>query len=238
MNTPNSPEAYQKVYETHETCCDVLGKHRRPVDEPPRLEGRWEQRIAAQEKSAHDLCMALLRRGADRDDILPLFAGLQDLLAETRASSARTRRELREAEAYRDALHRRVLALTANVPEAAPQVPAPSADYPCPDPRGVKTPAELMEKVRTFRTWAGDSSYRAMSKRINGRFGASTLHNALNSDKLPRLEMVRSIIEGCGGTADHQELYVSAWRLIALAQKSAPEAAAAKPSLYAVSKSA
>jgi hypothetical protein len=236
--TPNKPEAYQRVCEPHQTCCEALGKHRRPVDEPPTLEGRWEQRIAAQEQSAHDLCMALLRRGADRDDVLPLFAGLQDLLAETRASSARTRRELREAEAYRDALHRRVLELTANAPEAVPPVPAAGADYPCPDPRGVKTPPEFMEKVRTFRTWTGDSSYRVMSKRINGRFGASTLHNALNSDKLPRLEMVRSIIEACGGTTDHQDLYVSAWRLIALAQKSAPEAAPAKPSLYAVSKSA
>jgi hypothetical protein len=38
-----------------------------------------------------------------------------------------------------------------------------------PDPSDVRTPAELIEALRQFRTWAGNPSYRDMARACNGR---------------------------------------------------------------------
>jgi hypothetical protein len=102
-------------------------------------------------------------------------------------------------------------------PPAPPLADAEGHDL-RPDPLTASTPAELMQALRQFRVWAGQPGYRVMSRRTGYRAAASTLCTALKSDKMPKLEMVQAIIEGCGGSKDDQRLYSTAWRQITLAQ--------------------
>jgi hypothetical protein len=60
-----------------------------------------------------------------------------------------------------------------------PPLGSPAQDLPgChlrPDPSGVRHPAEFIEALRQFRTWAGNPSYRDMARACNGRPAASTM---------------------------------------------------------------
>jgi hypothetical protein len=51
------------------------------------------------------------------------------------------------------------------------------------------------------------------------RVAPSTLCATLGSDKLPRLEIVQAIVEGCGGTKDDVKRYATAWRQIMLTEQ-------------------
>ena len=91
----------------------------------------------------------------------------------------------------------------------------------CPDPTATRNAAEFTHMLRIYHVWAGKPSYRVMRRRIDNRFGASTLHNAMHSEKLPSLEMVRAIIQACKGTAEHEQTYAHAWRAIAISEQPA-----------------
>jgi DNA-binding CsgD family transcriptional regulator len=86
-----------------------------------------------------------------------------------------------------------------------------------PDPLTASTPADLLAALRAFRTWAGEPGFRVMSRRSGYGAAASTMCTTLNGHTLPGLEVVRAIVEGCGGTEDDVKLYATAWRRIKMA---------------------
>jgi DNA-binding SARP family transcriptional activator len=106
--------------------------------------------------------------------------------------------------------------------KALPDVPGHEH---CPDPLQAHTAAEFMDALRDFRAWAGDPSFRQMAQRANHghrKASAATMHQALGSDELPRQETVRAIVIGCGGTRDHEQAFVTAWRGLRLAPADRP----------------
>jgi hypothetical protein len=83
-----------------------------------------------------------------------------------------------------------------------------------PDPLTATTGAELVVRLREYREWAGDTSFRTMAAQARQRVSSSTMCTALNSDVLPTQKVVGAIIVGCGGGDDDQRAFVTAWRLI------------------------
>lgn len=243
MYKQNQSNVHQASRMLQETGYEQVGRHRRIPDDRPSSPDRWEERITANEQCLHDLCRDLLAKGADPDVVVPVFAATQDLLAEARICSAMTRRELGLAKYEHDQVHKRLLAASTDAVDGSQQVvPDIHGLGRCPDPSGARTPTEFVNVLRMYHVWAGKPSYRVMQRRIDKRFGASTLHNALHNDKMPSMVMVESIIQACDGTADHQQMYARAWRSIAMAAQSASERAAepaTKPrALYSVSQPA
>jgi hypothetical protein len=87
-----------------------------------------------------------------------------------------------------------------------------------PDPGGVRTPAELIEALRQFRTWAGNPSFRDMARACNGRPAASTMCKVLAAGTLPvRFEVIDAIITACGGEEEDRERFWTAWRRLMMA---------------------
>lgn len=85
-----------------------------------------------------------------------------------------------------------------------------------PDPGKARTAAEFLCCLRDYRVWAGNPSYRVMSRQCGHRFAASTICTALRSRTVPSLEMVLAIISACGGSEQHQREFASAWRRLLL----------------------
>ena len=86
-----------------------------------------------------------------------------------------------------------------------------------PDLGVATTPAQFMEALRQFRTWAGNPSFRDMAKRCGERPVASTICKLLNKDELPpRFEVVEAVIFGCGGTEDDRQRFATAWRQLVM----------------------
>jgi hypothetical protein len=83
-----------------------------------------------------------------------------------------------------------------------------------PDPLTARTAAEFMEILRRYRAWSGDPSWRSMAMRSGQVRVHSTMHAAMHSDLLPRLDLVRAVIAGCGGSHDDIRAFVTAWRFI------------------------
>jgi hypothetical protein len=90
-----------------------------------------------------------------------------------------------------------------------------------PNPLTATTPTEFIDVVMEYRAWSGDPSWRtiAMIARQSGNTVVySTLWNAMNGPALPKLEIVKAIVIGCGGGEDDLRSFVLAWRRIALAR--------------------
>jgi hypothetical protein len=83
-----------------------------------------------------------------------------------------------------------------------------------PDPRRATTPAEFIETLRQYKAWSGDPSWRRMAKRAGQAVVHSTMYAAMNGDALPKLDVVKAIIIGCGGGEDDLSSFASAWRRI------------------------
>jgi hypothetical protein len=109
-----------------------------------------------------------------------------------------------------------------------PALGPPAQDSPgCdlrPDPSRVRAPAELINALREFRTWAGNPSYRDMARACNGRPAASTMCRMLSGAELPiRFEVIDAIIIACGGGEQDRERFATAWRrLIMPGQEARP----------------
>ena len=84
-----------------------------------------------------------------------------------------------------------------------------------PNPLTAGTTAQYLETLRQYRAWSGDPSWRAMAKRAGHAVVHSTMYAAMNGDTLPKLDVVRAIIIGCGGGEDDISVFVTAWRRIA-----------------------
>ena len=83
-----------------------------------------------------------------------------------------------------------------------------------PDPLQATTPTEFIEALRQYKFWSGDPSWRRMAKRAGQAVVHSTMYAAMNGDALPKLDVVKAIIIGCGGGEDDLSSFASAWRRI------------------------
>jgi hypothetical protein len=83
-----------------------------------------------------------------------------------------------------------------------------------PDPLQATTPTEFLEALRQYKFWSGDPSWRRMAKRAGQAVVHSTMYAAMNGDAMPKLEVVKAIIVGCGGGEDDLSSFASAWRRI------------------------
>lgn len=90
-----------------------------------------------------------------------------------------------------------------------------------PNPLNAQTPAEFMQLLRDFRVWSGKPSYRTMARKSGLAFGASTFCTVLNQDRLPKQQILRAIILVCDGDSQDLQVWVTAWRKLAL-DKSQP----------------
>lgn len=83
-----------------------------------------------------------------------------------------------------------------------------------PDPLTATTAAEFVQILRDYKQWSGNPSWRAMAKNANQIVVHSTMHSAMNSESLPKFEVMKAIIIGCGGDEDDLKAFASAWRRI------------------------
>jgi hypothetical protein len=83
-----------------------------------------------------------------------------------------------------------------------------------PDPLTARTGAELVDVLRKYRQWAGNTPFRAMASRARWEVAHSTMCVALKSDTLPALKVVVAIVAGCGGGDDDRQAFATAWRRI------------------------
>lgn len=83
-----------------------------------------------------------------------------------------------------------------------------------PDPLRAQAAAELVEALRQYRAWSGNTPFRQMAARARQRVAHSTMCVALKNDDLPGLKVVLAIVAGCGGGQADQEKFATAWRRI------------------------
>jgi len=88
-----------------------------------------------------------------------------------------------------------------------------------PNPCAATTVAEFIEALWKYKAWSGDPSWRRMAARTGQAVVHSTMYAAMNGDTLPKLDVVRAIIIGCGGGEDDLTVFVTAWRRIATAAR-------------------
>jgi hypothetical protein len=81
-----------------------------------------------------------------------------------------------------------------------------------PDPLTARTPAEYITRLREYKAWSGDPSWRKMASRAGQAVVHSTMHAAMNGTTLPRFEVVKAIITGCGGGEEDLRAFATAWR--------------------------
>jgi hypothetical protein len=203
------------------------GRHARPASPPAGalsdlLRERSLDRIKAADRAIADAQARLRATGADPDTLNGAFALVRDSLNEARETVREARRELALILSEWEQLNNRLRG-SSRYPESAAPVVAdqPGANL-CPDPGAARTPGEYMDTLRTYRTWAGGPSLRAMEHVIKSQcekhYSASTLHSALKADTLPSLHKVQAIIIACGGTDAHRQMFTTAWRRLTMSR--------------------
>jgi transcriptional regulator with XRE-family HTH domain len=103
--------------------------------------------------------------------------------------------------------------------------PAPSEPLK-PDPSAATTPAEFTAALRKYRLWAGGPAFSRMAALAKHRVAANAMHAAMNGKALPKLDVVKAIITGCGGSEDDLQAFATACRRIALSSAVRPAAGA------------
>jgi hypothetical protein len=91
-----------------------------------------------------------------------------------------------------------------------------------PDPLTATTPEEYLTALRHYRAWSGDPSWRRMATQAGQAVVHSTMYAAMHGDTLPRFEVVRAIIIGCGGGQDDLKAFATAWRRIVTGKTTHP----------------
>jgi hypothetical protein len=109
-----------------------------------------------------------------------------------------------------------------------------------PDPLVATTPAEFINILWRYRAWSGNPPWRKMAQQANQAVVHSTMHHAMNSTVLPKFDVVKAIIVGCGGSDDDLRGFTTAWRRLASSQIPSPSASgeyltAPQPALRLVS---
>lgn len=103
--------------------------------------------------------------------------------------------------------------------------PSPS-DPLKPDPSAATTPADFTAALRIYRLWAGGPSFSRMASLAKHRVAANAMNAAMNGKALPKLDVVKAIITGCGGSEDDMQAFATTWRRIALSSAARPAAGA------------
>jgi transcriptional regulator with XRE-family HTH domain len=85
-----------------------------------------------------------------------------------------------------------------------------------PDPFAATTPAEFTAALRRYRLWAGGPAFSQMAAHAEHRVAATAMNAAMNGKALPKLDVVKAIITGCGGSEDDLQAFATAWRRITL----------------------
>jgi hypothetical protein len=99
--------------------------------------------------------------------------------------------------------------------------PIPDADG-CdlrPDPFSARTLADLVDRLRSYRAWAGQPSLRQIADRaasVGQAVSHTTIHNVLSGGVPPGLSVLVAIIAGCGGNGKDQRDFATAWRRITM----------------------
>jgi len=91
-----------------------------------------------------------------------------------------------------------------------------------PDPLAAATPEQFIRTLWQYKVWSGDPSWRKMAARAEQRVVHSTMHAAMNGNALPKLDVVKAIIIGCGGNDDDLRTFVTAWRRLEAARITGP----------------
>lgn len=82
-----------------------------------------------------------------------------------------------------------------------------------PDPAEAKTAADFVDVLWRYRTWSGEPSWRKIAARAEQQASHSAIFKAMHRQELPKLEVVKAIIIGCGGKED-LPAFVVAWHRI------------------------
>lgn len=106
--------------------------------------------------------------------------------------------------------------------QPAPEPPAARSGYP--DPVRAISVADFVDRLRRLKRWAGNPSLATLHRRTG--LPRSTICDALRPHRtsLPRLELVRAFIRGCGGDDAAVAAWVAAWRRVSAATEPAPPA--------------
>ena len=83
-----------------------------------------------------------------------------------------------------------------------------------PNPATATTPAEFIDALWQYKAWWGNPSWRKMAEQAGQAVVHSTMYQAMKSDALPKWDVVKAIIMGCGGGEDDIRSFLSAWRRI------------------------
>lgn len=101
----------------------------------------------------------------------------------------------------------------ASEPTDRPGIQIPQSDLK-PNPLTATTAAEFVEVLRRYRAWHGDPSWRNMAIQARHLVVHSTMHTAMNSDTLPKFDVMKAIVVGCGGDEDDLEAFTRVWQRI------------------------
>jgi len=83
-----------------------------------------------------------------------------------------------------------------------------------PDPLQATCAAELVDSLKGYHQWAGEPAIRTMAEQCDQLVSAATLYRAMNKKALPSFKAVQGVIIGCGGPAEDQRRFATAWRRI------------------------
>jgi hypothetical protein len=83
-----------------------------------------------------------------------------------------------------------------------------------PNPLTANTSAEFVQVLWKYKYWSGNPSWRAMAKKANHAVVHSTIYTAMNSGTLPKFDVMKAIIIGCGGGEDDLKAFATSWRRI------------------------
>jgi transcriptional regulator with XRE-family HTH domain len=82
-----------------------------------------------------------------------------------------------------------------------------------PDLVGVKDIPGYVDALRELHVWAGRPSMRELSRRAAGHAGKSTFNKMLNSDRLPRFDVLEAFLGACD--TQYREAWLRKWRQLA-----------------------
>ncbi|HEV2372859.1 MAG TPA: helix-turn-helix transcriptional regulator [Streptosporangiaceae bacterium] len=81
-----------------------------------------------------------------------------------------------------------------------------------PDPLTASTPAEFVLALWEYKAWSGDPSWRTMARQSGQAVVHSTMYAAMHGNALPKFEVMKAIITGCGGSREDLRAFATAWR--------------------------
>jgi hypothetical protein len=93
-----------------------------------------------------------------------------------------------------------------------------------PDPLAATTAGEYLTALRQYKAWSGDPSWRTMAAQAGQAVVHSTMYGAMHGTTLPKFEVVKAIIIGCGGGRDDLRAFATAWRRLESGKGAAPTA--------------